>query len=166
MVHIHRLIVIEILFIQRRQLVQSLSVPLFLDIFCITTGIIITGVIITGYMPRMYTILLWCVVPCREAISTGNTVVVEKPIFLSPVTSGFSPARICFLKRTDSCSSLLISFFFILFSLTWVEKYSSKTTGRGCQTLLFGVWLSLVKRRTKSGQEQLVPCFRNAEIGI
>ncbi|MCI5166126.1 MAG: hypothetical protein D3903_08510 [Candidatus Electrothrix sp. GM3_4] len=58
----------------------------------------------------------------------------------------------------------------LLFSspITYLDEKSIllKPTGRGCQTLLFGVWLLLVKKRTKSGQEQPVPCFRKAEFGI
>ncbi|MCW5203107.1 hypothetical protein VU11_07850 [Desulfobulbus sp. US2] len=55
MVHIQKLIVIAILFIQRQQSAQSLSVPQFLEIFFTTAGI---TTVTAGYMPRMYTVLL------------------------------------------------------------------------------------------------------------
>jgi hypothetical protein len=52
--HIQKLIVIAILSIQRQQSAQSLSAPLFLEMFFITAG----TTVIAGDIPRMYTVLL------------------------------------------------------------------------------------------------------------
>jgi hypothetical protein len=54
MAHIQKLIVIAILSIQRQLSAQSLSAPLFLEMFFITAG----TTVIAGDIPRMYTVLL------------------------------------------------------------------------------------------------------------